>query len=387
MVSRWLASCCAVLSLAGCQTVNDTYDRMFARGKPAQPAAALVAFTAAVAPSIIWQGSVGSSERDVFYPATAGNVVYAAGAGGRIAGFAAAKGSAVAGIDAGQTLSSGVGAGAGLVLAGTRRGEILAFDSQGRLAWKSQLTGEVLAPPTAEGGVVVARTGDGRIYGLDVATGKRLWTYQRPTQVPLTVRTHAGVIVDGGGAYAGFPGGRLVALSIANGGVRWEGVVSIPRGATELERVSDVASVPAADGQRVCAVAFQGRVACFDRGNGTQLWSRDASSVAGLALGPRYLFFVDEKDAVIALDKSSGASIWKQDKLHGRRVTGPLAFGRYVVVGDYEGYVHLLSREDGAFAGRIATDGSTISVAPLALDLTSFLVQTRNGGVFAISIQ
>ena len=70
-----------------------------------------------------------------------------------------------------------------------------------------------------------------------------------------------------------------------------------------------------------------------------------------------------------------------------RRVSGPLVFGRFVVVGDFEGYVHFLQREDGSFAGRIATDGSGIIAAPVALDLTSFVVQTRNGGVFAISLQ
>ena len=109
--------------------------------------------------------------------------------------------------------------------------------------------------------------------------------------------------------------------------------------------------------------------------------------MAGLALDARYLYVTDEKDAVVALDKTSGASIWKQDKMSGRRVSGPLAFGRYVVVGDYQGYVHFLSRDDGSFAARIATDGSAINAPPVALDLTSFLVQTRNGGVYAITVE
>jgi outer membrane protein assembly factor BamB len=264
---------------------------------------------------------------------------------------------------------------------------VLAFEPQGKAVWKAQLTGEVLAPPSAQDGVVVARSGDGRIYGLDTATGRRRWVYQRPTQVPLTVRTHAGLLIDRGAVFAGFAGGRLVALILSNGNVAWEGIVATPRGATELERVADVTSPPAIDGQRVCAVAFQGRVSCFDPLRGAILWARDMSSVAGLALDARYLYLTDEKDAVVALDKTSGASIWKQDKMAGRRVSGPLAFGRYVVVGDYQGYVHLLSREDGSFAARIATDGSGISAPPVALDLSSFLVQTRNGGVFAITVQ
>ena len=99
------------------------------------------------------------------------------------------------------------------------------------------------------------------------------------------------------------------------------------------------------------------------------------------------VYVTDEKNAVLAFNKDSGSSLWRQDKLLNRRVSGPLAIGRYVVVGDFEGYVHLISREDGAFAARIATDGSPISAPPVALDSNSFVVQTRNGGVFAIAVQ
>ena len=377
----------ALAATTGCKTVSDSYDRIFSSGKPAVPPAELVSIKPVATPKILWQGGAGSSEKSVFFPATAGNVVYTANAAGGITAFDATKGGAVAKMSWGQRLSGGVGAGGGLVFAGTPRGEVLAFESQGKLLWKAQLTGEVLAPPLAADGVVVARSGDGRIYGLDSATGKRRWMYQRQTQTPLTVRTHAGLLVDRGGVFAGFAGGRLVALVLSTGNVAWEGIVATPRGATELERVADVTSLPAIDGQRVCAVAFQGRVSCFDPSTGSVLWARDISSAAGLSLDARYLYVTDEKDAVIALDKTNGASIWKQDKMSGRRVSGPLAFGRYVVVGDYQGYVHLLTRDDGSFAARIATDGSAISAPPVALDLTSFLVQTRNGGVFAITVE
>jgi outer membrane protein assembly factor BamB len=117
------------------------------------------------------------------------------------------------------------------------------------------------------------------------------------------------------------------------------------------------------------------------------MWARDVSSIAGIGTDARYLYVTDDRNAVQALDKTSGASIWRQDKLAGRNVSAPLALGRHVVVGDFEGYVHLLSREDGSFAARIDTDGSSINAPPIALDPTSFLVQTRRGGVFAITVQ
>jgi small GTP-binding protein len=61
------------------------------------------------------------------------------------------------------------------------------------------------------------------------------------------------------------------------------------------------------------------------------------------------------------LRRDGGTSAWKNDKLAFRRLSTPVSYGRAVAVGDYQGYVHFLSREDGAFLARAATDGSAIS--------------------------
>jgi outer membrane protein assembly factor BamB len=371
--------------LAGCQTVSNTYDSWFGSA-PKQKPAELVQFKAQATPRIVWQANVGSAGRSAFYPAVVGNIVYAAGASGQIAGFTANSGASQVRFDAATPLSGGVGAGVGLILAGTAKGEVLAFEPSGKAAWKTQLTGEVLSPPVAADGVVVVRTGDGRIYGLNAADGKQRWVYQRALP-SLALRSYAGIVIYRGAVFAGFPGGRLVAIALETGNVGWEAVVALPKGTTELERVTDVTSYPVVDGTQVCAVAFQGRVACFDVIRGETLWARDASSIAGMALDARNAYVTDERSAVQALDRSRGASLWKQDKLDGRRASAPLAMGRYVIVGDFEGYVHVMSRDDGAFVARIATDGSAIQAPPVALDLSTFLVQTRNGGVYAISVQ
>jgi len=375
MRNRSLAALAVLALLTGCSG-----------GSPLQKPAELVPIEPTAKLQVLWQGSVDAAGKNVFYPVTLGNLVYAVGGGGGVAAFDIVSGKTMASIDAGQRTSGGVGVGNGLVLLGTPRGEVLAFDSDGKQLWKTQLSSEVLAPPQAQDGIVVVRSGDNRIYGLDVGTGQQKWIYQRSTPA-LSVRTNASVVIQRGGVFIGFPGGRLVALALGNGNVGWEGVVALPRGITELERVADITSLPVIDGEQACAAAFQGRVACFEVVRGALLWARDVSSIAGIGVDARYLYVTDDKNAVLALDRTSGASIWRQDKLFGRNVSAPLALGRHVVVGDLEGYVHLLSREDGSFAARIATDGSAISAPPLALDTKSFVVQTRGGGVFAITVQ
>ena len=385
MMTRILLAAGVLVLLSGCESMGRAWDSTFGSA-PVQKPAELVAIKATANLKVLWQSGVGASEKHVFFPAVSGNVLYAAGQAGNVTGFEAASGKPVGNVAAGQRISGGVGAGSGLVLLGTPKGEVLAFERGGKALWKAQLSGEVLAPPEVLDGIVVARAGDGRVYGLDAITGKQRWLYQRSTP-PLSVRTHTGLVVSRGAVFVGFPGGRLVALVLENGGVGWESVVALPRGATELERVADITSLPVIDGQQICAVAYQGRVACVDASRGTLRWARDVSSVAGLAVDGSNVYVTDEKNAVLAFNKDSGSSLWRQDKLLNRRVSGPLALGRYVVVGDVEGYVHLISREDGTFAARIATDGSAISAPPLALDSNSFVVQTRNGGVFAIAVQ
>jgi outer membrane protein assembly factor BamB len=385
MLRRSLAALAAVVSVAACTTIGDTYDRWFG-SRPAAKPAPLAAFKPTAQTRIAWQGSVGPAERTVFFPALNGTTVYAAGAAGQVVGFDVKSGKPVTRLNVGQRLSGGVAASGSLVLVGTAKGEVLAYEPGGKQLWKTQLAGEVLAPPAVEGTLVAVRAGDGRVYGLDALSGKQRWVYQRATPA-LSLRSYSGVVLERGAVFAGFSGGRLVGLNALTGAVGWDSVVALPRGTTELERVADVMGLPVVDGDRVCAVAYQGRVACFDTQSGTTIWARDMSSVAGMDADHRGAYITDDKNAVIALDKASGGSLWKQDKLFGRGLSAPLAFGRYVVVGDYEGYVHLLSREDGSFAGRIATDGSAIGAAPLALDGDTVLVQTRNGGVFAIAVQ
>jgi outer membrane protein assembly factor BamB len=233
--------------------------------------------------------------------------------------------------------------------------------------------------------LVIVRSGDHRLAAYDTVDGKRKWVYQRPT-TPLSLRATAGPVLVDKYVFAGFPGGKLIAVNAENGAPLWEGTVALPKGATELDRIADVTSIPVIDGRMICAAAFQGRVSCFDLGNGNLLWSRDISSAAGLSIDSRYVYVTDDKGAVHALDKASGASLWKQDKLFLRRVTAPLPLRNLVVVADVQGITHFLNRDDGSFAARLPTGGSPVRAPPQRLG-SDLLLQTANGRVFAIEAQ
>lgn len=381
MMRLFLALPLAVV-LSACSTMEKINPVNWFSSAPKVKPAELEPISPSATLAVLWQSGVGSAGGYVLTPVVVGSSVYAAAQDGTVARYD--SGNQVWRINAGHTISGGVGADGRLVVVATAKGEVLAFDNTGKALWKARVTSEVLAAPQIAEGLVLVRSGDNRIFGLDAADGKRKWVYQRSTPA-LSLRSNVGVTVAGKVALAGFPGGKLVAIALNNGAAMWEATVALPKGATELERVSDVTSAPVVAGREVCAAAYQGRVACFELASGNHLWSRDMSSAAGIDMDARNIYVTDDKGAVHALDRANGATVWKQDKLFMRQVSRPIALSSHVAVGDYQGVVHLLRRENGAFAARLNTDSSGIAAEPQRVE-RGFLMQTRNGGLYALTV-
>jgi len=334
----------------------------------------------------LWRYSIGKADDAVFYPAIAGDAVFVAAANGSIARLE--NGVEQWRIKTNKPLSAGVGSDDEQVVVGTRQGEVLAFSARdGSPLWQARTSSEILVPPLVAGDLVIVRSGDNRVDAFD-REGKRKWFYQRPLP-NLSLQNTAPMLFAGQFILTGFPGGKLLALSEQNGAPLWEGTVALPKGATELERIADVVSPPMATGSIACAVAFQGRVTCFDFSQeGSPLWSRDISSWAGLSVDSSSVFTTDDTSAIHALDLTSGSSRWKMDRLLRRKLTAPQITGsNYLAAGDVEGYVHLIERTSGLLVGRKQIDSSPILVMPMRLANDQILVQTRNGTVEALEVR
>lgn len=328
----------------------------------------------------VWSVSVGKSGRYVMQPAVAGNNVYVSAAGGTVTALDGATGRTVWQGKADVDLTSGPGSDGTLTAVAGEKGAVVAFDEKGAQKWKVAVNGEVLTAPLVGQGLVIVRTTDGRVLGLDPANGERKWIYQRSPSA-LNLRSSLPMIFAGDNIILGFAGGKLGALSASNGALRWEAAVSYPRGVSEIERLNDVTGAPSINGSQVCAASFQGRVACFDISTGAPRWGRDFSSPTGVTQDEDGLFAADEKSIVYCFNAQNGADLWKNDALLWRDLGTPLAFGRAVIVGDSEGWLHFLSRDDGKFVARVKTDSSAIGAAPVVVGQT-LVVQTRGGGVY-----
>lgn len=370
----------AALLLAGCSSWNP----LVAVGimhEPANKPTPLTPINASVSLRTIWTTKVGKAQGFTFRPAYSGGRIYAAAADGVISALEEDTGKITERIDTKHPLSGGVEVGDGMVVAGTMKGDVLAYDIGGKQRWDAKVAGEVIAPAAISNKVVVVRTSDGRIFGIGADDGKRKWIYQRPPP-SLLLRSEAGVLAIGRDVVAGVAYGKLIALDIDDGKQTWDVTVSLPRGATELERIADIAGLPVVDGNNICAGAYQGKVGCFDISSRNLVWSRDLSTTRTVAIDKKNVYVVDDTNAVHALDKGSGASVWKQDKLLNRHLTPPVILDGRIVVGDLEGYLQVLSPDNGEIVGRLATDGTAVkSIVAIAGGL---IVQTDGGSVMLV---
>lgn len=283
-------------------------------------------------------------------------------------------------------VATGVGGGSGMILVGSQQGEVIALnEADGEVLWRQRLSSEVLAPPKANQSVVVVRTADGRLTGLSAESGQVLWNYQRSVPLLSLRGVSAPLIVDNK-AIAGYDNGVLVALSLTDGKVIWERSVAIPRGRTEMERLVDIDADLVVVEDIVYAVTYRGKLAAFDVETGQPRWERDMSSRTGIAvIRGEAVFITDDESYIWAVQDGSGDALWRQTRLLRRTATAPVVAGNYIVVGDFEGYLHWLSREDGRFVARHQINKHAIRSQPVVHEGMLYVLSS-DGRLTAIRI-
>lgn len=283
-------------------------------------------------------------------------------------------------------LTGAVGVGHGYVLVGNSYGEVIALSaSDGEEVWRTEIGSEVLAPPVAGEDLVFVRTIDGRLLALERNDGSIRWSFDN--QVPvLTLRGTGTPVYADGVVFAGFANGMVAAVRAENGEPIWQHRVMLPEGRSELDRMVDVDSTPVLVGGVLYVAAYQGRMKALRASDGSLLWERDIPSHVDLAEGYSQIYVVDDDDVVHAIDRRTAEEVWSQRGLFRRDLSGPIAFSNYLVLGDADGWLHVLAQSDGRFLGRIKADGKGIRSRPLVSgDL--FYVLGNSGKLRAYSVE
>jgi outer membrane protein assembly factor BamB len=380
----WLAGL-----LAGCSTMSSWFDGILGGEDNSEPPAPLTEIENSVTLTKLWSKNIGVGHNEQFVnlaPAVDDDRLYIADRKGRVVALNAENGKEFWTVQTGAALSAGPAAGSDLVLLGSSDAEVIALNSaDGSLRWKVEVSSEVLSQPRLDLDRVIVQTADGSIAGLDVENGQQVWINDRTVPV-LTLRGSSTPAVELGLVVAGFSTGKLTALSAEKGFVVWEKSIAVPQGRSELERIVDIDGSPVIAGGAVYVTTYQGRIARLDMQDGSTAWERDMSSSNGLGVDFSQVYVTDDKSNVWALSRNTGASEWKLDALANRGLTAPEPFGDYVVVGDAEGYVHLLSRYDGHIAARVELDNKGVSARPLVVGDTLY-VYGNSGKLAAFSLQ
>ncbi|MBL4829221.1 MAG: outer membrane protein assembly factor BamB [Aliivibrio sp.] len=275
-------------------------------------------------------------------------------------------------------LSGGLTLSYGKVFVGSENGEIIALDQEsGEELWRSTIDGEVLSTPLADEGLVIVHSSRGVLYAFDADTGSKKW--QISSEVPsLTLRGDSSPVSISGGVFWGMSNGRLAAALISKGQLLWQQPIGMPKGSTEIDRIVDVDSTPLIIGGRLFTIGFNGQLVALELRTGKAAWKRNYSSVTDLVTDGGRIFVVTENDYVVAVDARSGTELWKNKQLENRLLTAPVLIQGKLVVGDSEGYLHWLSREDGSFVAQQQINDSGLTVAPILVD-DSFVVTSRDG--------
>jgi len=373
----------ALLGLNGCAAIKD-----WTTSDNATPPTPLANFTPSASFSSAWQAQVGDGSGGKYLkmgPLVTANRVVAAAADGTVSAFERRSGSRQWSIDTDTKLSSSPGGNDEMVVVGSSDGEVIALSgASGAELWRSPLNSEILSAPGIADNTVIVRTSDGHVYGLKRSDGEQIWAYNQ-TEPVLTLRGTSAPQVFSNGVIIGMDNGNLVTLLSDTGQRIWDVAIADARGRSELERIVDIDGDPVLFGDAVFAVSYQGNVGAVGLRSGNPLWRREMSSSAGLAVDNNNVYVTDSDSNVWAVSNSGGSSVWKQEGLAARSLTAPAAVGSGVVVGDLEGYLHLLAADDGRFLARTQVGSSAIHAPPVFADGILY-VSNAKGQLRAMSI-
>ncbi len=360
-----LGAVCGLLSLAACSSLDQP--------KPAP----LEAVTPRLALKQAWSAKLGTPLAGLSVAVLPDRFVLA-NRDGQVVTLDADSGAERSRVAVGSKLSAGVGSDGRFSAVVTEANELVVIDGT-KERWRARLPARVVTAPLVAGERVFIQAVDRTVQAYDALDGRKLWSLSRSGEA--LALAQPGVLLAVKDMLVVGLGSRLVAIDPLLGNVRNEMALANPRGTNEVERLADLVGPAARLGDSVCARAFQAAVTCADVERNRTAWSRNLGGYQGVAGDADQVYAADASDRITAWRRNSGDVAWTSERLRNRTLSTPVALPAAVVFGDFEGWLHFLSRERGDTLLRLPTDGS--AVAALVRSGTTLLAVSRNGGVYA----
>lgn len=364
-----------LLALSGCTaitTFSSAVGDLFSDADNAEPPAELTEYQPEIKLEILWDKDDGVGTDGLamnLVPAIADGRIIIADHDGLIQARSLLDGELLWEVETELPISSGPVIDDDLVFVGTSKADVLALNVvTGEAVWKHRVSSEIMAPPVVAGDKLLVRTTDGKDIALNRIDGKQVWSVE--SSVPaLSIRGAGSPVVVDDSVIIGNANGKLIALNLMDGAHLWETSIAIPKGRSEIERLTDINGTPVLKDYTVFVSSYKSGISAVSPVDGEVLWRNESiSATHGLNADQRYLYLSDVNSDVWQLDQRNGASYWKQTDLHQRRLSVPAVYDDYVVVGDFEGYLHWLSKTDGRLLARIEITDSPIVATPIVVD-------------------
>lgn len=249
-------------------------------------------------------------------------------------------------------ISTGVGLGHGLVVIVSRKGDVIALNHRnGQQIWRKNIQGEILAKPSVAKNIVLIKTVDGYVRALSTHDGHEVWTFQQ-IEPSLILRGSSAPLIAHRDVVVGFANGNLSKLTLDKGELLWIHTIGISEGSFAVQRMIDIDANPIIYHHSLYVATYQGKIASLDWYSGKQLWAHTISSFTGMTADMNAVYVSDAMSNIWSFNADGGFVNWRQDQLEARVITAPAMMGDYIVVGDAEGYLHWLNKNDGHLAAR-----------------------------------
>ena len=348
---RNLIVLCSIFIISSCSSMDGLRFWKSDEIDPDEPKE-LVAFSNQKNIVIEWKNSFkGENEIGNFLPDFSAQNLFFSDASGNVSSINASTGDRNWSIEL-NFLASGTSAGFGLVVVSDIDGNVIAVDqNDGSKLWSTNVKGEVLSKVAIDAKVVVVKTGSGELLGLDKENGEILWSYR--SKLPLlTVRGSSSPVIVDDLVYVSFDNGRLGVFELNSGFQVWDGAISYVKGVSELENLIDSDSSPVVDGGLIYTTNYQGNLNIFDTAQKRSIWSYETSSFYSPIVSRGMLTIVEANSGLRSFALKTLQESWTNDDYINRDLSNAVSYKGSLVVGDFEGYVHVIDTLNGKTIGR-----------------------------------
>ncbi len=249
-------------------------------------------------------------------------------------------------------LASGTAAGFGILVVADVDGNVIALDQKdGSQLWSTNVKGEILSKSVIDTQIVVVKSGSGELIGLNRVTGEIEWSY-RSKLPPLTVRGSSSPVLSDDKIFVSFDNGRLGVFDINSGFPLWDGAISYASGTSELDNLIDGDSSPVIEGGLVYTTNYQGNLNIFDIAQKRSVWTSETSSFYSPVIMRGLLIVAEANSTIKSFSLSSLEESWLNEDYLNRGLSNPVSYKGSLIVGDFEGYIHIIDPLNGKTIGR-----------------------------------